>query len=115
MTILIGHVDPRVKKNLSLGLDENSGLFTQWLTMMTMTDHCNQEGVDIHDEQHSDGTKHIIWEKTRYDMHVFFYRNKITFFILKCRFPNPGTKKEPRKKQTKKDIFAKLVVNLAPS
>ena len=37
MTILIGHVDPRVKKNLSLGLDENSGLVTQWLTMMTMT------------------------------------------------------------------------------
>ena len=29
MTILIGHVDPRVKKNLSLGLDENSGLVTQ--------------------------------------------------------------------------------------
>ena len=48
-------------------------------------------------------------------MYVFFYRYKITFFILKCRFPNPGTKKEPRKKQTKKDIFAKLVVNLAPS
>ena len=37
MTILIGHVDPRVLKNLSLGLDENSGLVTQWLTMMTMT------------------------------------------------------------------------------
>ena len=45
----------------------------------------------------------------------FFYRNKITFFILKCRFPNPGTKKRAKKKQTKKDIFAKLVVNLAPS
>ena len=108
MTILIGHVDTRVLKK-----SQSWSWWKFWSRHSVVdhddNDHCNQEGVDIHDEQHSDGTKHIIWEKTRYDMHVFFYRNKITFFILKCRFPNPGTKKSQEKNKQKKTFSPSLL------
>ena len=105
MTILIGHVDPRLLKK-----SQSRSWWKFWSRHSVVdhddNDHCNQEGVDIHDEQHSDGTNHIIWEKNKIWYACIFLQEQDHLLHSQMSISKPRYKKKSQEKNKQKKTFS---------